>query len=264
MLKQRVVTGIVCIPVVVAAIWFGMPWFTILVVVCSIIGSMEFYGMTIKKRVSFPAIFGTVWSVLFVISPHFQYDFVTEALIATAILVPLISMLFQRQKEGAFASWAWTIAGIFYVGWLMSHLVGIRNLEYGRNWMFLAIFANFACDTIAFFVGRALGKNKLAPDISPRKTWEGAIGGFFGAIAACFILFPFITLPIGYVGIAVTGVLIGIFAQVGDLVESLLKRNSGVKDASNLLPGHGGILDRLDSIAFTGVVIYYYIVWAIQ
>jgi phosphatidate cytidylyltransferase len=263
-LKQRVITAVVSIPIVVAAIWFGTPWFTILIVICGVLGSLEFYGMVFPKRVSYPVIFGTVWSVLFIINPHFNSPLITQSLFASAVIVPLASTLFQKQKEGAFIGWAWTISGILYIGWLLSHLVSMRYLDNGRDWIFLALFANLACDTTAFFVGRAMGKTKLAPSISPKKTWEGAIGGFLAAIAGSFILSPFLNLPIGYGGVAIVGVLVGIFGQLGDLVESVLKRNAGVKDAGKLLPGHGGMMDRLDSIAFIGAVIYYYVVWGIR
>ncbi|MDY6917761.1 MAG: CDP-archaeol synthase [Chloroflexota bacterium] len=112
-------------------------------------------------------------------------------------------------------------------------------------------------------LGRAWGRHPLAPRVSPGKTWEGTIGGFLAAIAACLILAA--VLPSVAVGwkVAVLGVLIGVFAQLGDLAESMLKRSAGVKDASRLMPGHGGLLDRLDSIIFSVVVVYYYVLWVV-
>jgi phosphatidate cytidylyltransferase len=114
-------------------------------------------------------------------------------------------------------------------------------------------------------VGRALGRHKLAPRISPAKTWEGAIGGFVGAIviALLFTLPTPLQLPIGYGQAVLLGFLVSLFGQLGDLAESLLKRNTGVKDSGNWLAGHGGFLDRIDSIVLAGVVVYYYVVWAI-
>ena len=101
MLKQRVLTAVVCIPLVVAAIWFGMPWFTILIVICGVCGCLEFYGMVFDKKISFPVLFGTVWSVLYIIRPHFDTPLAIQGLLATTVIIPLIIILFQKQKEGA-------------------------------------------------------------------------------------------------------------------------------------------------------------------
>ena len=269
MLKQRVLTTVVGIPIVVATIWFGKPWFTILVAFAGLLGIYEFYCMVFPHRISFLQVFGAIWTLLLIINPHFGSPLLTQALLALAVIVPLVSFLFRKQKEGSFISWAWTIAGILYIGWLLSHLVGMRYIDQnrdwiGRDWVFLTLFANFACDTTAYFIGMAFGKHQMAPSISPKKTWEGAIGGFLAAIVASLVLYPFLKLSAGYVPVAIAGMLVGIFGQLGDLTESLLKRNMGVKDAGKLLPGHGGILDRLDSIAFVSAVIYYYLIWGIR
>ena len=101
--------------------------------------------------------------------------------------ISLILLLTRKQKQGAFTDWAWTFAGILYVGWLLSYLVALRGLDDGRSWVFLAIFATFGSDSAAYFIGRAFGKHKLAPTISPSKTWEGAIGGLVGAAAVSLL-----------------------------------------------------------------------------
>ena len=127
------------------------------------------------------------------------------------------------------------------------------------------MFTTFASDTTAFFIGRAVGRFPLAPRISPGKTWEGAIAGIFGAIiiSLFFTLPTTLGLPIGYLSAILLGILVSIFGQLGDLVESLLKRNIGVKESSDLIPGHGGFLDRMDSVVFAGIVVYYYVIWVI-
>ena len=134
---------------------------------------------------------------------------------------------------------------------------------YGRDWVLLALFATFAVDTTAYFIGRAWGRHKMAPTISPGKTWEGAVGGLAGAIVAVIALALLLDIDISYSEMVILGFLIAVFAQLGDLAESKLKRSMGVKEAGNLIPGHGGILDRLDSIVFTGVVVYYCLRWFI-
>ena len=127
--------------------------------------------------------------------------------------------------------------------------------------MFLAILSTFASDASAYFTGKALGRNKLAPYISPKKTWEGAIGGVLGAIVASVILVILFRLPLLWWGAIIAGILISVIGQLGDLVKSLFKRNMAVKDSGKVLPGHGGLLDRIDSLAFAGVLVYYLVIF---
>lgn len=277
MLKQRVITALLGIPLLVAVIWFGEPWFTILVAIWGILAAFEFYRLVTSSKVSPLTYFGLVWTLFFIISrnpdllstlePYFDLSLLIPLLLTSAVVLSLFWLLARRQKEGAFIGWAWTIAGILYVGWLLGYLVSLRGFEDGRNWIFLALFATFGSDTAAFFSGRALGKHPLAPRISPAKTWEGAIAGVAGAILVSL----FFTLPtplslspyLNWWQAIILGLLVSVFGQLGDLIESLFKRNMGVKDSGTLIPGHGGFLDRMDSIVFAGIVVYYYVVWAV-
>jgi len=264
MLKKRVITALWGIPLLIVIVWFGDPGFTILVAIWGLLAAFEFYRMVAISKVPPLTYFGLIWVLLFILNPHFNYAFLTPLLLTSAVIVSLAWLLLRPQKEEAFTRWAWTIAGILYTGWLVSYLVAL-NLEGGRNWVFFALFTTFASDTTAFFVGRALGKHRLAPHISPGKTWEGAIAGIFGAIAVSLLFTlptPF-SLPLGYGQAILLGLLVSVFGQFGDLAESLLKRNMGVKDSGKLIPGHGGILDRIDSVVFAGVVVYYYVLWAV-
>jgi phosphatidate cytidylyltransferase len=263
MLKKRVITGLWGVPLLIATIWFDkpLPWFTVLVAIWGLLAVFEFYKLVRGTGVLPLTYFGLIWTLLFIISPHFNYDLTMPLLLTSAVVLSLICLLFRRQKDRAFIGWAWTIAGILYLGWLLSHFVALRGLDDGRNWVFLALAANFASDTAAFFAGRSLGRHKLAPSISPGKTWEGTIAGVLGAITASLLFTRLI--PISYGQAIVLGLLVSVFGQLGDLVESLFKRNMGVKDSGRLLPGHGGALDRIDSVVFAGVVVYYYVIWAI-
>ena len=273
MLKKRVITGLWGIPLLITAVWFGqpIPWFTLLVAIWGLLAVFEFYKLVGGTGVLPLTYFGLIWTLLFILSrdsellsllePHFDLNLLMPFLLTSAVILPLIWLLGRRHKEGAFISWAWTIAGILYVGWLLSYFVALRGLDEHGYWVFLALATNFASDTAAFFTGRALGRHKLAPRISPGKTWEGTIAGFFGAI---IVSLPFtMLLPLSYWQAILLGFLVSLFGQLGDLVESLLKRNMGVKDSGRLLPGHGGALDRIDSVVFAGVVVYYYAIWAI-
>jgi len=264
MLKKRVTTALWGIPLIIAAIWFGQPWFTGLVAIWGMVAVFEFYRLVAASKQPTLTYLGLIWTLLFILSPLFDDTIPIPILLTSAVVVPLIWLLFRPQKEGAFASWAWTIAGILYVGWLLSHLVALRGLDSGRNWVFFALFTTFATDTTAFFIGRAWGKHRLAPHISPAKTWEGAVGGVFGAIivSLLFVLPTPVRVPLNYGQAILLGLVVSVFGQLGDLVESLFKRNVGAKDTGKLLPGHGGALDRIDSILFASVVVYYYVIWA--
>jgi len=159
-----------------------------------------------------------------------------------------------------------TVFGIMYVGWLGSHLILLRQLPEtlavepgtGARLVFMVALLTWATDTAAYLFGVAFGRHKLIPRISPNKTVEGAIGGLIGAAVVGWLLtkgiVPFVTPLAGII----LGIVVGVMAQLGDLVESLIKRDAGIKDTAELIPGHGGVLDRFDSMLFTAPVVYYY------
>jgi phosphatidate cytidylyltransferase len=282
MLLKRILTAVIVLPLVIAAVWFQdpIPWFTILIAAWSAVAAWEFFHLNRKAGLKPIAYFGIVMTVLFVLvrepdilsaSGTYSGD-LSFALLAIAITLPLIWLLGREPRNEAFARWAWTLAGISYVGFLMSHLVALRGLENGRNWVFFALFITFASDTAAFFVGRACGRHKLAPSISPSKTWEGTIGGLLGAVLVSLIFLsarlfsrdnPFYLPDLSYWSAIFLAILVSAFGQLGDLVESMFKRNMGAKDSGSILPGHGGALDRMDSVVFAGVMVYYF-VWLIR
>jgi phosphatidate cytidylyltransferase len=269
MLKYRVITGAVGVPLVILAIWFGdpWPWFTLLIAAAALAGTYEFYKMANFDRREPLLYLGLLCSLALVLSPHYRSPDVLPIVITATILISLIFLLCRQSKEGAFRNWAWTIVGALYVGWMLSHWLSLRGLEDGRNWVYLAILTTFANDTGAYFIGRARGKRKLAPAISEGKTWEGAIGGLICAILVAMVIATVLNhispFTFRYWQIILLGFFVSLFAQLGDLVESLLKRNTGVKESGNLLPGHGGILDRFDSLIFVGAVVYYYVIWVV-
>jgi phosphatidate cytidylyltransferase len=198
------------------------------------------------------------WTLALVLRSHFSSAHYLSLALTVGIVVTLMVLLFVR-REGAFAAWAWMAGGALYIGWLLGLLAALR-LEAGREWAFLAVFVAVGSDTFAYFIGKSFGRNRLAPVISPNKTWEGAMGGLIGAVivALLFTLETPLRLPLGYLEAALLGVAAGIFGQLGDLVESLLKRNFSAKDSGTLMPGHGGLLDRIDSILFSGAAVYIY------
>ncbi len=269
MLKHRVITAIVGVPIIVFAIWFGAPWFTVLIAAAALAGTYEFYCMARFDRREPLFYLGLLSTLALVLSPHYAHrdPGVLPMVVTTALLVSLTLLLRRPSRENSFRNWAWMIAGALYVGWMLSYWVSLRGMDDGRSWVYIAMLTVFANDTGAFFVGRALGRHKLAPAISPAKTWEGALGGLIcailGAVVTAAILSLISAFTFSYWQIIALGTIVGLFAQLGDLVESLLKRNTGAKESGRLLPGHGGILDRFDSIIFVGAVVYYYVIWMI-
>jgi len=185
----------------------------------------------------------------------------------------LIVELARGDHEAALPSWALTLAGTLYLSWLLSHFILLRELntplnsgllaslqiEPGAAWIYFTLAITFIQDTAAYFVGRSWGRHKMAPALSPKKTWEGAIGGLVGAIASSLICIPLLGLPIGFGAGVLLGVAGGVVGPLGDLSESLIKRQVGLKDAGSIIPGHGGILDRADSLLFTAPTLYYLI-----
>ncbi|HEU0264987.1 MAG TPA: phosphatidate cytidylyltransferase, partial [Geobacterales bacterium] len=150
------------------------------------------------------------------------------------------------------------LLGVCYVPLLLSHLVLLRALSDGVLWIFLMMTVVMSSDTAAYYVGSAIGRHKLYPAVSPNKSVEGAMGGLAGSVVGALIFrtlfFP--SLPLGH--LLLVALILGLLAQTGDLFESLLKRSFGVKDSGTLIPGHGGVLDRIDSILFAAPAAYYY------
>lgn len=263
MIRKRVLSALVLLPLIFLVIWFGGPAYSLSVAAFAALGALEFYGMMGLSRRHPLTLFGLVWVLLFILVAHFEESY-TAPLLTSAVAFSLIWLLFRSPVKDAATNWVWVLAGIIYIGWLMSHFIPLRELEGGREWVLFVVLATFAADTAAFFIGRAWGRHSLAAKISSGKTWEGAVGGFLGAIAVSLILVLLLGLSIPYWQTVILGALIGIVAPLGDLAESMLKRSTGLKDSGTLIPGHGGLLDRLDSILFTVVVVYYYVIWVIM
>jgi phosphatidate cytidylyltransferase len=285
MLPVRVATAIVGVPIIIALIWWGGAGFSVAVGVILVIAALEFYAAVdpaprnaslaenplaaIAQR-PLPrllnqrplGLLGAALVALLVAGAHNGIDWWTGAL-ALATVLPLIWLIARGETQRGLNNWLATVGGVLYVGWLGSYLVLLRLLDQDGQWVFLAIFATFANDTGAYFVGMAVGRTPLAPRISPGKTVEGALGGLVCGAAAVPLLSYALGLDVGVGPLVPLAVLVPVAAQLGDLAESLLKRSTGVKDAGVLVPGHGGLLDRLDSLLFVVPMVYYYAIWVV-
>jgi phosphatidate cytidylyltransferase len=180
-----------------------------------------------------------------------------------SVAATFLFLVLKGDPQAGLRDWVWSASGVAYVGLLGSHLVFLREIDDDGDWVILAVFGTFCADTAAYLAGRAIGRVRIAPAISPGKTVEGTVAGIAGGIAAVLALNWATGLDIEPAKIIPLAVLLPIAAVVGDLAESLIKRGAGIKDTGGLIPGHGGFLDRIDAVLFTTPLVYYFVIWAI-
>jgi phosphatidate cytidylyltransferase len=274
-MQTRILTALVALPLLFAAI--VLPWYmpeTVWIFVGFAVlalgsGLFEFFSLTKKMELKADASVAYVGSAVFVFA--FAVDAPARApeflilIAAFFVIAVLISQTFRFQKDFTklLAGAGVTLLGVFYLaflgGFLISTRVGFENVPGLSTKLLLFFFiVIFASDAGAYFVGKAIGKHKLVPKISPGKTWEGLFGGIASAAAAAAIcaatFFPELSYKAS-VPLAAVMAVVGVF---GDLAESAIKRGAGAKDAATILPGHGGLLDRLDSLLFNAPILYYF------
>lgn len=266
-LRLRVASGILFVPLLYLLVQAGGLAFLAFVVVQVVLGLLEFYGMVRRKGLEPTVWFGLVVALgLLWVAYRPQAnlaDFLATAALLLALGLALRHPELPRQVEGV----AVTLFGVIYVGWLSAHFVLLRELpwragtpyELGASFVFLAFFVTWSCDTGAFVVGRTFGRTRPWQRISPRKSLEGSAGGFVAATLAAFVARAWFAPYLSVWDAAAIGVLVGVFAQVGDFVESLFKRDAQHGDSSDLIPGHGGVLDRFDSLYFGAPIVFYYL-----
>lgn len=260
--SKRVLAALVFLPVFYLIVSAASPIpFVIAVAVASVLGQLEFYRMCGADGLVPLRAAGIVAGLALLGVFHFGCGGTAVIPLLTAVFLLLCTFrLFSpRDTKGALEEIAVTLAGIIYVSWLLGHQILLRGMEGGAHLIFLLYLTTWAGDTGAYYAGRMAGRTKLYEKISPKKTWEGAVGGLIASIGAA-ILIKYWFMPGLSVGqCVVIGCLLGVSGQIGDLVESLMKRSLSVKDSGSIIPGHGGILDRVDSLLFSGPVLYYYL-----
>jgi len=257
---KRWLTGVVAVPILFGIIAFGGEIiFSILIILASMMGMQEY------NRISFGQGFllekmETLIIALFILLTAFfgNLPLLLTGLIFSVMVVLIMNLLRVRKTGPDMTRAARVILGILYIPLLMAHFILIRNTASGVLWVFFILVLAFSGDIAAFYIGRRFGKRKLLPEVSPGKTVEGTMGLVGGSIAGC-ILFRFFFFPeMPVVHAVLLGLVGSIAGQLGDLCESALKREGGVKDSGTLLPGHGGILDRLDCLMFITPFVYHY------
>jgi len=257
-LARRFASAGIGIPLLLLFIWLGAFWFAALVAAAAVVGLLEFYRLSGVQNVWLQRSPGLALTILLVVNGH-RVMVWPAPLVAGGLVMLLLSHVWTPRSARV---WLLTLAGPLYLGATLAYAVLLRGLEQGRLWVILALLATFSVDTCAYFAGRALGRHRMAPRLSPGKTWEGAIAGLLGGVGVTLLLTVLLPLPLELWQALALGTGIGVVAQVGDLLESALKRAAQAKEAGWLIPGHGGLLDRLDSVVFTLVLVYYGATWA--
>jgi phosphatidate cytidylyltransferase len=261
MLAQRIASAAVGVPLIVLLIWAGGPWYTAAVCAALLVAAMEFQ-LARHRGLTALAVLSAALAVSLPAGAFVGADWVLWFTFGGAI-IPLVWVTMRAEPDTALPDWQWAISGVLYVGLLGSTIVLLRELPNGRDWVYLTVFGTFAADTTAYFVGRALGRRKLAPHISPGKTVEGTLGGFAGAFSMVVALNYALGLRLEAALIIPLALLLPLFAVLGDLAESIVKRGMQIKDSSHVIPGHGGMLDRFDSLLFTFPVVYFFAHWVV-
>jgi len=264
---RRLYSALVFVPLLFVGIRYSPPWlFSLLIGTVALFALWEFLSLYFPDTSSIRT--KGLSCLLTVLLLAVVHEGVPERLIvgllgilgiimAGFFISPIVA---KRRLPG----WAAYIFGILYVGLLLSHYILLRNLENGVALVFFVILVTWLSDTGGFFVGKTWGKLPLAPRLSPKKTIEGLLGGILfsvvGAILSQFTFVPFFSLG----QCVMLGVGLALFGALGDLAESAIKRSVSVKDSGTMIPGHGGVLDRVDSLLFTGPAMYYYVMFSLS
>ncbi|MGH4138119.1 phosphatidate cytidylyltransferase [Clostridium sp.] len=266
-MNNRYIGALILAPLVIF-LFLGGYYLKYAVMVLSLFGMYEFYKVSRKKHYKPIGLIGYGLCIVYYLNMgnDFAVSFNIYILIVAIFILLCIPVLHTNYN---FVDVALTIFGFLYVAVFFSFIVFINNKAYGEYLVWIIFICSWLCDTAAYYSGRFLGKggkHKLCPKVSPNKTIEGSIGGLLGSIIGSTIYGYVISkygVPIQLYHFVIIGIICGVFGQFGDLIASSIKRYVGAKDYSSLIPGHGGILDRFDSILFVSVVAFYYITFVL-
>ncbi len=271
----RLATALAGVPIIVAVILVGGEWLAAGLALVLVVGYFEFsQAMDLSHRE--PLVWVGAAGVASLVAVSVTRDIPTTWPLTAGVLAlfatPVVDELARSRwrHEAAVPSFAEmyrragaAVLGLLYVGWLGSFVMLLREFPDGEEWLLLAIFAAMATDTGAFATGKLLGRHRLAPRISPNKTVEGALGGWAVGVSAVLALHLLPNIDVAYWKLVFLALVVPIMAQLGDLTASVIKRAADVKDFSRLIPGHGGLLDRMDSILFTVPIVYFFVRWVV-
>jgi phosphatidate cytidylyltransferase len=274
-LLTRVLVAFVFAPVVIYITLLGRLPFLILIEVLIILGLLEFLRLSKAKNSEIVKIPLIILGVFLALSAYLWGERVFLFSILGILYLSALILVIKGKTEGATSNLALSLLGFFYVAGLFSYLILLREMpsriildrfaslttsyKMGGVWIVYLLLCIWSCDTFAYFIGAPLGKHPLSPRVSPKKTVEGFGGGILGAIAAAFFSHFVFFSSAQLKDLLIISLIVALVGQVGDLTESLFKRDARFKDTSNIIPGHGGILDRFDSLLFVSPLVYYYL-----
>lgn len=260
-LQLRLLTAAVGLPLVLGVTWAGGPLFAIVAGLVALLAATEFVHGWLSPSLEVPAAFrlAPMYGVaaLMVAGAHWDERAPLAGLAIAALLAALGYV--RTNAFGPRRPFRVVAGSLVYIGLLFSAIVLVRDGPDGRSWVLIGLLSTFAIDTGAYATGRLVGRHLLAPTVSPKKTWEGAAGGYVAGVGACYALNALLDTGVAASTLVLLVAVVPIASQAGDLFESWMKRRMGVKDASGLLPGHGGFLDRLDSILFVMPLVYLFL-----
>ena len=256
-LVPRIVTALIGIPAVVWLVgWGGRQIFSALIIVVTLACLWEYYRIAFSTRLR-ERVVGIFAGLL--VGAGVLAGWPSTGLAGVTILLFTSHLFFGGKLDERFNRLCWTILGTVYIGYLIPHAALLYRLPDGPQWIFFVLFVVMAGDTAAYLVGTTMGRTKLYPEISPEKTVEGAIGSTAASLIVGVFAGPFLLPSHAWPELLGISIVLSLLGQVGDLFESWIKRVFGVKDSSALIPGHGGLLDRMDSLIFPLVFAAYYV-----
>jgi phosphatidate cytidylyltransferase len=261
-LIHRVLSAIVLLPIVLGAAYLGGPYFATVVGVAALLAGYEFYRIMRTAGYEPSYLAGLSLIAVLMLDAYYPNHEIWRWGVAGAVILLMVWQILRTDAQGFLVDWALTLVGALYVAVLLGHMIALRNLPQGLGWLLLTFAATWTCDTAAYFAGNWWGKHGFFSRVSPHKTREGAIAGMLLGTLATLVAGHWVGLL--FWQSAALGVLLVLGITFGDLAESLLKRQVGVKDSGALIPGHGGMLDRIDSLLFAGVIAYYFVVWVVR
>jgi len=250
----RIVVGLIALPIIIIPIWLGGALYIATVLAIALIGGYEFYGLLATGGYRPARTIGLSFLGLLTLSALQPGMPLLPTMLSVGLIVLFVYSFFQHEQP--ISTWIATSIGAIYFGVMMGQILALRFLPNGIWWLTLGLLATWGNDTAAYFVGSTLGRRKIWPRLSPKKTWEGTICGWVGAAlmgGAVVLLTP---IPISLSGGMLLGFGCGVLGLMGDLSISVIKRQVGAKDSGRFFPGHGGMLDRLDSSLFTLPFVY--------
>jgi phosphatidate cytidylyltransferase len=258
-LLPRVLSSIVLVPILLLVLWIGGWWFVGLVALIVTLAVWEYLQMLARLglRPAFPFAIALVWLVIL----YFYWGDrgYLQPGIAFLLLISLTWHVFADRTAHRVENWLLPLVGAFYLSWAVGHALLIRSLSSGLYRLVTTLTIVWSGDTAAYLIGSTWGKHHMLPRISPKKTWEGYLAQVVGGTLAGLLMFGLGEL--GWVNGALLGLLVSLLTPIGDLGISMIKRQAGVKDSGRLIPGHGGMLDRIDTIMVAVVLAYYYQLW---